>query len=107
MSDLDRVDSLCCTVARTVGLELLMVPVGPVEVMVTPRLEPPRLAPEPGGPAPLRPPALLFRVDPPLPLSLSRLLGLPTRDSLLACHIYYFLDLLLSHRFAAYRVPDP
>ena len=44
MSSLDSATTLSVTVACTVGLEPLMFPTGPTEVMVTP-LEPPRLAP--------------------------------------------------------------
>lgn len=44
MSDLDKVVELSITVACTMGLEPLMFPTGPTEVMVTP-LDPPRLAP--------------------------------------------------------------
>src|SRR5215212_3950203 len=80
--DLDRVDSLSFTIARTVGLELLMVPVGLTEVIVTLDLEAPGPTPlkPPALLAPLLPPALLFWVD----LSESRLLRLPMRTSLLA-----------------------
>jgi hypothetical protein len=44
MSSLDSATTPSVTVACTVGLEPLMFPTGPTEVMVTP-LEPPRLAP--------------------------------------------------------------
>jgi hypothetical protein len=88
MSDLVRVASLSFTTACTVGLALLMVPVGLTEVIVSLPLEP--------GPTPLKPPALLaplllppallFPVDPFVP----RLLGLLTRTSLLASQVRCF-----------------
>jgi hypothetical protein len=100
MSDLESVASLSFTIARTVGLELLMVPVGLTEVIVSlvlaapgpTFLNPPALL------APLLPPALLFGVDP----SLSRLLRLPMRTYLLATS-----NSLLFGRFAADSAPDP
>ena len=83
MSDWESVASLSFTIARTVGLELLMVPVGLTSVIVTRVLAAP-------GPTPLNPPALLaplllppallFGVDP----SESRLLRLPMRTYRLA-----------------------
>ena len=105
MSDLVRVASLSFTIACTVGLELLMVPVGPTEVIVSLPLEPP-------GPTPLKPPALLapLLLPPallfPLDLSVSRLLRLLTRTPLLAGQICCFFMPLSCH-FAANSVPDP
>ena len=67
MSPLVKVVPLSVTVACTVGLEPLMFPTGPTEVMVTP-LEPPRLAP------PLAPDLVLGLALP----EVLRLLDLPT-----------------------------
>ncbi len=103
MSDLVRVASLSFTTACTVGLELLMVPVGLTEVIVSLPLEPP-------GPAPLKPPALLapLLLPPallfPIDLSASRLLRLLTRTPLLAGQIRRFI-MPLSGRFAANSTP--
>src|SRR5215211_3801262 len=90
MSELESVASLSCTIARTVGLELLMVPVGLTSVIVSLVLA--ALGPTPLNPpallAPLLPPALLFGVGP----SASRLLRLLMRTSLLAAdQIFLFL----------------
>ncbi len=73
MSDLDKVVALSVTVACTVGLEPLMFPTGPAEVMVTP-LEPPRLAP------PLAPDLVLGLALP----EVLCLLDLPTRTPFFA-----------------------
>ena len=85
MSELESVASLSFTIARTVGLEPLTVPVGLTPVIVTLVLA--ALGPTPLNPPallapllPLLPPALLFGADP----SASRLLRLPMRTYLLA-----------------------
>ena len=80
MSELESVASLSFTIARTVGLELLMVPVGLTGVIVTLVLAAP-------GPTPLNPPALLALLLPPalllgVDLSASRLLRLLMRTPL-------------------------